>query len=63
MALSLSDRHNIELKVVSLKKSGKHIGRIISLTGVPRSQVRAILRDNGLLKSFRSLCKKKRKEG
>jgi hypothetical protein len=34
------------------------IGRIISLTGVPRSKVRAILRKNGFLKQLKKLGEK-----
>jgi hypothetical protein len=63
MALSLSDERSIELRVTGLKKRGKNICRIISLTGVPRSKVRDILRNNGFLKPLGDLCGKKRKEG
>lgn len=55
--------HPKELEIVRLKRSGKHIGRIISLTGVPRTQVRIILGKHGLLQSLRHLYKKKRKGG
>lgn len=57
MALSLGDERGIELRIKMLKESGKNIGRIISLTGVPRSKVRDILRNNGFLKP---LCRPKK---
>ncbi|SDH26253.1 hypothetical protein SAMN05428952_100938 [Nitrosomonas sp. Nm132] len=61
MAISLSDERGIELRVKKLKASGKSISRIISLTGVPRSKVRDILRNNGFLKPLGGLRKKNRR--
>jgi hypothetical protein len=53
------DHHKSE-KIIAYRNAGKDIGRIVSLTGVSRTQIRLILRSYRLT-SLKKKIEKKRK--